>query len=132
MPKCEVDVELHHEVKRFMSEYRLTRNAAATTLGVGRTTFWRFCDTGRAREDTKKVYREALAKCNKSTSTRVADDAVDADLPATQARPALAAALADRELKQIRRVCEGVLTLLDVYESQIVGQKNLKAFQSSN
>jgi hypothetical protein len=36
--------------------------------------------------------------------------------------------LADRELRQIRKACEGVLALLNVYEAQRgVGQKKLNA-----
>ena len=99
-----------------MNENRLTISGGAATLGVDRTTFWRFCDTGRARRDTKTRYREALAKRNKKSATHVANDAIDA--PALQALPMLQGVLAERELKQIRKACQGVLALLDVYEAQ--------------
>ena len=123
MPKCEVDSVLYDRVHRFMIENSLTISGGATTLGVDRTTFWRFCYTGRARRDTRALYREALDKRNGKSATRVADYAVDANAPAAQARPTVQGVLADRELRQIRKACHGVLALLDVYEAQSMGRK---------
>lgn len=123
MPKCEVDPVLQDQMRRFMSENGLTVSGAAAQLGVDRTTFWRFCDSGRARDDTRALYREALAKRNKDAAARVADDAVDTDVLAVQARSAVQGALADRELRLIRKACEGVLALLDVYEAHSLGRK---------
>ena len=121
MPRCEVDSVLLDQVRRFISVNRLTISGAATALGVDRTTFWRFFDTGRAISSTRTRYREALENCNKQAEAYVADDAVDAD----QARPALQGVLADREIKQIRKACEGVLALLNIYEAQqSLGRKN--------
>lgn len=123
MPKCEVDSVLYDQVHRFMIENSLTISGGATTLGVDRTTFWRFCDTGRARRDTRTLYREALEKRNRKSATSVVDDAIDANAPAAQARPSLQGVLAGRELRQIRKACQGVLALLDVYEAQSMGRK---------
>ena len=112
MPRCDPDRSLQRLVLRFISENGLTTSGAAGILGVDRTTFWRFCDTGKARADTRALYNKVLEKYNK---TRVADVAnaavlvvVGRDLPRV---------LHDRELKQIRRVFEGVVALLDAYEA---------------
>jgi hypothetical protein len=118
MPKCEVDSALQDQVHRFVSENGLTVNGAATLLGVNRTTFWRFHETGEALGSTRARIREALVNRNKRSATRVADDAVGTDASEHQARPILQGVLADRELKHIRKACEGVLALLDVYEAQ--------------
>lgn len=118
MPKCEVDTALQDQVHRFVGEHGLTVNGAATMLGVNRTTFWRFHETGEALSTTRARIREALANRQEATAVRVADDAVSTDASEHQARPMLQGVLADRELKQIRRACEGVLALLNVYEAQ--------------
>jgi predicted DNA-binding protein (UPF0251 family) len=118
MPKCEVDTALQDQVHRFVGEYGLTVNGAATMLGVNRTTFWRFHETGEALSTTRARIREALANRQKANAARVADDAVGTGASEHQARPMLQGVLADRELKQIRRACEGVLALLNVYEAQ--------------
>lgn len=118
MPKCEIDSVLQGQVHRFVSENGLTVNGAATLLGVNRTTFWRFHGTGEALSHTRARIREALANRKKCTAVLVADDAVGTDASKHQARPILQEVLADHELKQIRKACEGVLTLLNVYESQ--------------
>ncbi|MBE0586445.1 MAG: hypothetical protein IH617_00190 [Hydrogenophaga sp.] len=120
MPKCEVDPVLQDQVNRFVSENGLTVSGAAMELGVGRTTFWRFCDSGRARGDTRALYRKALEKRNKISTARVA---YDADALAGQARATLQKGLANHELKLIRKACEGVLALLDVYEAQSLGKE---------
>lgn len=121
MPKCEVDRVLQDQVNRFVSQNGLTVSGAAAELGVDRTTFWRFCDSGKARGDTRALYREALEKRNKNPATRVA---YDADALAGRARAALQRGLVDHELKLIRTACEGVLVLLDVYEAQSLGKRN--------
>lgn len=118
MPKCEVDSALQDQVHRFVSENGLTVNGAATLLGVNRTTFWRFHETGEALGSTRARIREALANRNKRSAVRVADDAVGTDASELQPRPMLQGVLADRELKQIRKACEGLLALLNVYEAQ--------------
>lgn len=123
MPRCEVDSVLLEQMHRFMRENRLTVSGAAAKLGVDRTTLWRFCDSGKARDDTKARYRESLAKRNMIVGECVSDGAVDADALAVQARPGFQGLLADRELRQIRRACEGVLALLDAYEAQQMGGK---------
>lgn len=123
MPKCEVDSVLLEKMHRFMRENRLTVSGTAAMLGVDRTTLWRFCDSGRARDDTKALYQEALSKRNTIAGGCVSDDAVDAGALAVQARSGLQGLLADRELRRIRRACEGVLALLDVYEAQQMGGK---------
>lgn len=120
MPKCEVDSALQEQVRRFMSENGLTVSGAAVRLGVGRTTFWRFCDSGRARSDTRALYREALEKRNINTATNVADST---DSLVGQARIAMQGGLADSELRLIRKACESVLALLDVYEAQSLGKE---------
>lgn len=121
MPKCEVDRVLQDRVNRFVRESGLTVCGAASELGVDRTTFWRFCDSGRARSDTRAQYREALEKRNNNPATSVA---YDADALARRARAALQRGLVDHELKLIRTACEGVLMLLDVYEAQSLGKRS--------
>jgi hypothetical protein len=123
MPKCDMDPVLQDQLHRFMSENELTRCAAAARLGVERTTLWRFCETGRARGDTRARFREALEKCNMEARLSVAGDAVGAVDPVVPpVRAVSRGVLADRELKQIRKACEGVLALLDVYEAQALSR----------
>lgn len=123
MPKCEADHVLQDQVRRFMSVNALTCSGAAAKLGVDRTTFWRFCDSGRARADTRALYREALEKCNENATDGVAGYAIETDALAVQGRRASQGRPADLELKLIRRACEGVLALLDAYEAQSLGGK---------
>ncbi len=123
MPKCAVDSVLLEQMHCFIRENRLTVSGAAARLGVDRTTLWRFCSSGKARDDTKALYQEALLKRNVIAGGYVSDDAVDADALAVQAPSGSQGLLADRELKRIRRACEGVLALLDVYEAQQMGGK---------
>ena len=99
----------------------MTVNATATLLGVNRTTFWRFHETGEALSSTRARIREALAKRIVFAESRVADEAVDpvgVDASRQQERRSPQGGLADCELKQIRKVCESVLALLNVYEAQ--------------
>jgi len=124
MPKCDPDPVLLDQVNRFMKENRVTVNGAAAKLGVGRTTFWRFCESGKARRDTKVLYRNALEKHNIISATNVADDAINGYGLTNPRRAALAGGLAGDELKLIRRACEGVLVLLNVYEAQSLGSEN--------
>lgn len=118
MPKCEVDFALQDQVRRFVRDNGLTVNGAATLLGVNRTTFWRFHETGEALGRTKVRIRDAIANRNNRAAVRVADDAVASDATELQFRPLPEGALADREIKQIRKACEGLLTLLNAYEAQ--------------
>lgn len=121
MPKCETDPALQEQVYRFMRENGLTISGAATQLGVDRTTLWRFCYSGRARGDTRALYRGAIENRNTNPATPVASVAVKADSLAVHGRTGLQGRLASHELKLIRKVCEGVLALLDVYEAQSLG-----------
>ena len=118
MPKCEVDLVLQEKLRLFMSENRLSVSGVADKLGVERTTLWRFFHSGRARGDTRGLYREALAKCSRDAAGDVADVA---DLSPDPVRRVLHAGLADLELKRIRRACETVLALLDICEAQASG-----------
>lgn len=120
MPKCGFDPNFQHQLHRFVSDNALTVNGAATALGVDRTVFRRAYKFGTALESSKMKIRKALANRDKGA---VSNDAVSAVGGGTQPRPTLQGVLADCELKQIRRVCEGVLTLLDHYESQTMGRK---------
>lgn len=124
MPKCEPDHALQDQVRRFMNEKGLTISGAAVKLEVERTNFWRFCNSGKARDDTKALYRKALEKCNKHSATNVAVNEIKSDVLSIQVRPASQGALADSELKLIRKACEGILALLDVYETQSLGREN--------
>lgn len=118
MPKCQVDHALQTQVCRFVSDNSLSVNGAAKLLGVNRTTFWRFHDTGVALDNTRARIRKALANREKSDAVRVSDDPVGGGANEHQARHMRQGGLVDRELKQIRKACEGVLTLLNVYEAQ--------------
>ena len=121
MPKCEVDLVLLEQLRLFMDENRLSVNGVAERLGVERSTFWRFFRTGRARADTRALYREALETCSNSAEIGVADVADVADLNPGSARRVRQAGLADLDLKRIRRACETVLALLDICEAQALG-----------
>jgi hypothetical protein len=118
MPKCEVDSALQDQVRDFVSESKLTVSGAAKILGVDRTTFWRFYNTGKARDDTKVQFRDALANRNKKAARPAADDSHRADAMGGQMGPQLPGDLTDREIRRLRRACEGVLTLLNAYEVQ--------------
>lgn len=118
MPKCEVDAVLQHQVHSFVRESGLTVNGAATLLAVNRTTFWRFHETGEALSSTRTRIRDALENRNKQTAVGASDDAVRPNGHEHQARLMLPGVPADRELKQIRRACEGILALLNAYEAQ--------------
>lgn len=124
MPKCEPDPALQERMRRFMRENMLTKNGAAAILGVDRTTLWRFCDSGRARGDTRALYHEALEKRINNPATTVADSAVKTDELTVHAHTSLQGGLAGHELKLIRKACEGVLALIDVYEAQSQGRDN--------
>lgn len=124
MPKCETDHALQDQVRRYMNENELTISGAAAKLKVERTKFWRFCNSGRAHDDTKASYRKALEKCNEHSAAFVANSEFKTDALAIQVRPASKGALADSELRLIRKACEGVLVLLDVYEAQSLGREN--------
>lgn len=132
MPKCEVDLVLKDRVHRFISTNRVTINGAAAKLGLNRTTFWRFCDTGRASSKTKLQIHNALEKRNKNLDEDVSLDSASVSNAPVNRTPTLPRFLADRELKQIRRACEGVLALIEVYEAQHAGQKILNPFQSDD
>lgn len=120
MPKCEVDLVLQGQLHLFMSENRLSVSGAAEKLGVERSTFWRFCQSGRARGDTRALYREALKKCINGAVTDVSDvaDTKPRAISRTQHT-----GLAGLELKRIRRACETVLALLDICETQASGRE---------
>lgn len=120
MPKCKIDPALRDQVHRFISDSGLTINGAAVRLDINRTTFWRFCETGKASARTKLRLRDALEKRNTSATN---NDSDASNMTPTQV-PALLRLMEDRELKQIRRACEGVLALIDVYEAQRAKQKS--------
>lgn len=122
MPKCEVDSVLQEQLHLFMSENRLSVSGAADKLGVGRTTLWRFYRSGRARSDTRTLYREALTKCNNDTAVNVADVADVADTNPGPARRVPQVGLAGMDLKRIRRACETVLALIDICEAQALAR----------
>ena len=124
MPKCEIDLALQEQLRLFQSENRLSVSGAAEKLGVERSTLWRFCNSGRARDDTRAVYREALAKFSSNAAADVADVAdVAVNVDAGQPRRVLQASFADSELGLIRRTCETVLALLDAYEARASGRQ---------
>lgn len=120
MPKCGFDPVFQDQLQRFVRDNALTVNGAATALGVDRTVFRRAHKFGTALESSKKKIRKALANRDERVTS---DDAVFTVGDGTQPRPTLHGVLADCELKQIRRACEGVLTLLDHYEAQTIGRK---------
>ncbi len=121
MPKCVPDADLLSQLQLFMSDHELTVCGTAAKLGVDRSTLWRFCQTAMAREDTKARYRSALSNRN---AMSVSDVAVSAATPVSVQRHAASQGLLnDQELRRIRAACEGVLVLLDAYESQSLGSK---------
>ena len=124
MPKCETDPALHEQVHLFIRENGLTISGAATQLGVDRTTLWRFCGSGRARGDTRALYRGAIENRSKNPAAAVASVAVKGDVPAVHGRTALRGRLESHELNLIRKVCEGVFALLDDYEAKGLGGEN--------
>jgi hypothetical protein len=124
MPKCELDLDLLERVHRFKIENRLTTSGAAVKLGLDRTTFWRFCESGRARGDTRALYRKALENRSNNFSAIVADVAVKTVAFTVQTPTSLKGSLADYELKLMRKACESVLALLNVYVAQSLGREN--------
>lgn len=123
MPKCATDPVLLEQMIDFIREHQLTVSAAATHLGVDRTTLWRFCTSGKAREDTKALYRESLIKCNTITATNTAHHK---ELIEGRKHLALQETLTERQLNQIRKACEGVLALLVAYETQQIRRGKIK------
>lgn len=115
MPKCESDPELQAAVHAFIKEHALTPGGAARRLGVERSKLWRFCQTGRAHEKTKSSYRAALTREAHKNATSVAVDSAPAKRSLSEA-PGLPD---ERELKQIKKACEGLLALVHAYEAQL-------------
>ena len=128
MPKCEFDPVFQDQLQRFVSDNSFTVNGAATALGVDRTVFRRAHKFGTALESSKKKILKALENRDKRF---ISDDADFADGGGRQSRPMRHGVLADGELKQIRRACEGVLALLDHYEAQTIGRKVQKQISSA-
>lgn len=122
MPKCEVDDVLQDQVRRFVRDNGLTVSGAGMLLGINRTTFWRFHESGEALGGTRARIRQALEKRNMRTEDRVADDAVAVEGKQRQVRSMLRD-VPERDLVQIRKACEGVLALLNAYDAQ--RRKNL-------
>lgn len=116
MPKCEIDSALQDQLKRYVTERMLSVRAAAAELDVEHSGLSRFIKLGRARADTKAKFRAALSARAKETATTVA---VSDGLATGIRQMARGGALAERELRQIRSACEGVLKLVDAYEAQL-------------
>lgn len=116
MPKCESDPALQDQLTRYVTERKLSVRAAASELEVEHSGLSRFLNTGLARADTRAKYREALNKRATNTATSVA---VPSGAVAAVRRSLHEGVLGERELRQIRRACEGVLKLVDVYEAQL-------------
>lgn len=127
MPKCEFDPDFQNQLQRFVSDNSFTVNRAATALGLDRTVFRRAHKFGTALESSKKKILKALENSSKITGS---DDALCTVGDFPHLRPTLDGVLADCELKQIRRACEGVLALLDHYETQTTARKLQKQISS--
>ena len=125
MPKCATDPILLEQMVDFIRENQLTIRAAATQLGVDRTTLWRFCTSGKARGDTKALYRESLKKRNTITATNNTHQHHE-ELIEGRKHLALQETLTERQLNQIRKACEGVLALLVAYETQQIRRGKIK------
>lgn len=123
MPKCDNDVVLQDDMLRYMEEQRLSVSAAASKLGLERSTLWRFCQSGRARSDTRAAYRKALASARAETATSVALGVAVKAAGALHADAALGRLPTAKELKRIKNVCEGLLALVAMYEAQLKAAK---------
>lgn len=116
MPKCERDSELQAAIQNYIEANGLTPGGAARRLGLERSKLWRFCQTGRAHGNTRASYRAALAREVQKTATLVADKAPVRAASFNEA-PGLPN---ERELKQIKKTCEGLLALVSAYEAQLL------------
>jgi len=110
MPKVAHDPLLQKRLQEFVDNHGNVA-AAARMLGVDRATLWRFLERGMARIDTRQAYSAALEREAAKSETSVAVQAVAV---AVGRNPRLE----ERELRQIRRACEGVLALLNAYEGR--------------
>lgn len=123
MPKCGFDPVFQEQLQRFVIDNALTVNGAATELGVDRTVFRRAHKSGAALEKSKRKICKAIANREKRVASNDAFDTVGAGIQTRLTRPTRLGVLADGELRQIRRACEGVLALLDHYEAQTTGRQ---------
>lgn len=115
MPKVAQDVELQEQLNAFLRERGITPAKAAKEFGVDRVSLWRFSTTGKAREDKKAEYRNALARAaHQKSETSVA-------VSVKENRLGSQVSVGDRELRRIRQACECVLKLLDAYEVHFSG-----------
>lgn len=123
MPKCDRDEALQDDVLRFMDEQQLSASGAAALMSLERSTFWRFCRTGRARSDTRAAYRKALSQAKAKSATGVALQIPRRNAGSPPAAGADAMLPTLNELQQIKVVCEGLLSLVNFYEAQLTAPK---------
>jgi len=107
MPKVVTDNELLAEVLALEVAIG-SRSKLAIKLGVDRSTFWRFCQTGRAIDKTREAIRRGLMRNKNETN-------VNFGKVKTSIENSFAENIRD-DMQSLRSLCTTVLTLLDGYE----------------
>lgn len=115
MPKIDRDEALQREVEALIAAYGGSGALIAREIGVDRSLLWRFRRTGRAIPATRDKLRNGMERLRKNRATPVADS-----VASSGRGPRVWAGLVGRdpELRQVRRMCEGLLALLDAYDQQ--------------
>jgi hypothetical protein len=111
MPRVSKDVELHGEVRAFVSNSGGVAKAARL-LGFDRSTLWRFLKTGCALEQTRLKIQAGL-KRNESATNAPLRNRMEAVLD-KEPVPVLG-----DELKVMRAFCQKMMALIDMYEHQV-------------
>ncbi len=115
MPRVRISFELLAEVLQLEAKIG-NKSKLAATLGVERSTFLRFCSTGKAIDKTRETIRKGLIRYKNETS----------DIP-EKAHASVGAALTGNireDVQMLRSLCTTVLTVLDGYEKLLANGTN--------
>ncbi|MDO9204147.1 hypothetical protein [Methylotenera sp.] len=107
MPRVVTDDELLAEVLAFEKTVG-SRSKLAIKLGIDRSTFWRFCRTGRAIDKTREAIREGLMRNKNETNGNFG-----------KVKTSIENTFVDNireDMQSLRSLCTTVLTVLDGYE----------------
>lgn len=112
MPKVQKDQRLHGQINALVARCGGSKAEAARRLGASKASLGRFLRSGGALERTKERYRVALERLGAGSETG-GSGAAD---PSAQ----VTAALVDQATRDaIRRMCDGLVVLLDAYEARL-------------
>lgn len=112
MPKLSKDVKLHQDVQNFVKAAG-TVSQAARELGVDRVTLWRFYHSGCALDRTRHALSQAISR-NKSVTT----ENLAHETTTTRTTPRV---VSEEDLRTMRSICNGMMTLIEMYEQQLSG-----------